>query len=115
MTKKEEPYGKEQKAKELEKVRKWHKKAHKRAKQLLEEMGFKIEKDLAISNKPWDFIARKHGFTYYIDSKSPYSRKGSFTISVSEMRGMLELRSEGVPAYLFILPKGEAILFTARL
>lgn len=98
----------------LKKVRDRRTEAHERAKKLLEEMGFTIEKDIGpVSNKPWDFIAKKHGLTFYIDAKNPYSAKGQFKISVNEMLGMLKLRSDGVPTYLFILPDGKTILFTA--
>ncbi|MGB9659842.1 MAG: hypothetical protein ACPLY9_04905 [Nitrososphaerales archaeon] len=47
------------------------------------------------------------------DAKSPYTAKGQFKISVNEMVGMLDLRTDGVPTYLFILPDGRTILFTA--
>jgi hypothetical protein len=108
------PYGKEEKSKKLEEVRKKHKLAHERARQLLEDMGFRIEKDYVVSNKPWDFIAKKHGLTYYVDSKAPISRKkGTFSISQSEIEGMLELRPTGIPTYLLILPDGRNMLLTA--
>lgn len=107
-------YDKKEKSEKLSEVRRKHREAHSKAKQLLIDMGFAIEKDLVISNKPWDFIAKKHGLTYYIDSKSPFStRKGSFTISLSEIKGMLKLRATGIPAYLLILPDGRNVLFTA--
>jgi len=98
----------------LKKVRSRRKEAHEKAKSLLLDMGFTITEDIGhISNKPWDFIAKKHGLTFYIDAKSPFAEKGKFTISLSEMQGMLELRAEGIPAYLFVLPDGRNILFTA--
>jgi len=107
-------YTKEQKSKRLKEVRERRTEAHERARKILEEMGFSIEKDIGpISNKPWDFIAKKHGLTYYIDAKSPYTAKGQFKISLREMIGMLKLRRDGVPTYLFILPDGKNILFTA--
>lgn len=98
----------------LKEVRKKHKIAHEKARQILTDMGFKIEKDFVVSNKPWDFIAKKHGQTYYIDSKSPFSaKKATFSISRSEIEGMMDLRSTGIPAYLFILPDGRNIFFVA--
>lgn len=107
-------YGKKEKSEKLAEVRSKHRRAHDKAKQLLVDMGFTIEKDLVISNKPWDFTAKKHGLTYYIDSKAPFStKKGSFTITLGEIKGMLKLRATGIPAYLLILPDGRSILFTA--
>jgi len=97
----------------LKKVRDRQAVAHEKAKKLLIEMGFTIEKDIGpISNKPWDFIAKKHGLTFYVDAKSPFAERGKFTISLNEMRGMIELRASGIPAYLFILPEGKTMLFT---
>lgn len=105
---------KKQKSKILKEVRDRRTEVHERARKLLEEMGFTIEKDIgSVSNKPWDFIAKKHGLTFYVDAKNPFKAKGKFTISVSEMQGMLKLRADGVPTYLFILPDGKNILFTA--
>ena len=107
-------YTRKEKSKRLSEVRGRQAEAHSKAREILREMGFSIEKDIGpVSNKPWDFIAKKHGLTYYVDAKSPYTKRGKFTISVSEINGMLKLRSQGIPTYLFILPDGRPILFTA--
>jgi len=107
-------YGKEQKRKTLEKVRGRRPKAHEKARTLLMNMGFKIVEDIdPVSSKPWDFIAKKHGLTFYVDTKNPFTEKGNFIITVSELQGMLKLSPNGVPAYLFIFPDERNILFTA--
>ena len=107
-------YTKEQKSKTLKRVRDRRAEAHNKARKLLEELGFAIDKDMGpISTKPWDFIAKKHGLTFYVDAKSPFAEKGKFIISLNELRGMLKLRIDGIPAYLFVLPEGKTMLFTA--
>jgi len=109
-------YEKKQKKKMLEKVREQRAKSHERARMLLVNMGFEIVKDIGpISSKPWDFIAKRHGLTFYVDTKNPFTEKGKFIISVSELQGMVKLSSDGVPAYLFIFPdKKTYLLFTAH-
>lgn len=104
------PYGKKEKTKKLKEVRKKHIIGHAKAHQLLMNMGFEIVEEHVISNKPWDFKAKKHGTTYYIDSKAPFSRKkGTFTITRNEIEGMLKARTSGIPAYLLILPDGRSM------
>jgi len=109
-----ERYGREEKKEMLKEVRARRKEAHERSRRLLIDMGFTIVEDIGpVSNKPWDFIVKKHGLTYYMDTKNPFSLRGKFTISTREIESMMDLRPNGVPSYLFVLPDGRNIFFTA--
>lgn len=95
-----ERYGREEKKEMLKKVRARRKEAHERSRRLLVDMGFTIEEDIGpVPNKPWDFIVKKHGLTYHVDTKNPSSLKLKFTISTKEIEVMINLRPTNVPSH----------------